>query len=187
MGSGLYEYLLCLRANYLHLPNLSLEEGEILMLTSPLHFIIHTHNTRVLTLNHDLSARGTCSPLHNCFTLCSICTLYTLTPLCSALSRTQRNRAGTSLCSARTRRYSSQSAPLGSWTRGDSAAGGLSAQRCKAIWYVHILMNAKALSIMSYQDDINTALNMKSICRAAVAQWTKRLTRIAYTRVRNIL
>ena len=37
-------------------------------------------------------------------------------------------------------------------------------------------MNAIALSIMRYQDDINTEHNMKSICRAAVAQWTKRLT-----------
>ena len=30
-------------------------------------------------------------------------------------------------------------------------------------------MNAKALSIMRYQDDINTEHNMKSICPAAVA------------------
>ena len=45
-------------------------------------------------------------------------------------------------------------------------------------------MNAKALSIMRYQDDINTEHNMKSICRAAVAQWTKRLTPNEYTRVR---
>ena len=35
----------------------------------------------------------------------------------------------------------------------------------------------KALSIMRYQDDINTEHNMKSICRAAVAQWPKSLTR----------
>ena len=37
---------------------------------------------------------------------------------------------------------------------------------------------------MRYQDDINTEHNMKSIYRAAVAQWTKRLTRnglITYT------
>ena len=45
-------------------------------------------------------------------------------------------------------------------------------------------MNAKALSIMRYQDDINTEHNMKSICHAAVAQWTKRLTRNGQTRVR---
>ena len=49
----------------------------------------------------------------------------------------------------------------------------------------NILMNAKALSIMRYQDDINIEHKMKSICRAAVAQWTKRLTRNGYTRVRN--
>ena len=46
-------------------------------------------------------------------------------------------------------------------------------------------MNAKALSVMRYQDDINTEHNMKSVCRAAVAQWTKRLTRNGQTRVRN--
>ena len=46
-------------------------------------------------------------------------------------------------------------------------------------------MKAKALSIMRYQDDINTEHNMKSICRAAVAQWTKRLTRNGYMLVRN--
>ena len=40
------------------------------------------------------------------------------------------------------------------------------------------------LCIMSYQDDINTEHNMKSIIRAAVAQWTKRLTRNGQTRVR---
>ena len=45
-------------------------------------------------------------------------------------------------------------------------------------------MNAKALSIMRYQDDINTEHNMKSIGRAAVAQRTKRLTRNGQTRVR---
>ena len=39
-------------------------------------------------------------------------------------------------------------------------------------------MNAKALSIMRCQDDINTEHNIKSIRRAAVAQWTKRLTRM---------
>ena len=43
---------------------------------------------------------------------------------------------------------------------------------------------AKALSIMRYQDDINTEHNMQSIGRAAVAQWTKRLTRNVQTRVR---
>ena len=36
---------------------------------------------------------------------------------------------------------------------------------------------------MRCQDDINTELNMKSIGRAAVAQWTKRLTRKRQTRV----
>ena len=46
------------------------------------------------------------------------------------------------------------------------------------------VVNAKALSIMRYQDDINTEHNMKSICRPAVAQWTKRLTRNGQTRVR---
>ena len=46
-------------------------------------------------------------------------------------------------------------------------------------------MNAKALSVMRYQDDINTEHNMKSVCRAAVAQWTKRLTRNGQTRVQN--
>ena len=45
-------------------------------------------------------------------------------------------------------------------------------------------MNAKALSIMRCQDDINTEHNMKSIGRAAMAQWTKRLTRNGQTRVR---
>ena len=54
---------------------------------------------------------------------------------------------------------------------------------CKC--YVTCVMNAKALSVMRYQDDINTEHNMKSVCRAAVAQWTKRLTRNGYTRVRN--
>ena len=47
-----------------------------------------------------------------------------------------------------------------------------------------IVVNAKALSIMRCQDDINTEQNMKSIGRAAVAQWTKRLTRKGQTRVR---
>ena len=37
--------------------------------------------------------------------------------------------------------------------------------------------------LMRYQDDINTEHNMKSIGRAAVAQWTKRLTRNGQTRV----
>ena len=37
---------------------------------------------------------------------------------------------------------------------------------------------------MLYQDDINTEHNMKSIGRAAVAQWSKRLTRNGQTRVR---
>ena len=49
---------------------------------------------------------------------------------------------------------------------------------------IRFVVNAKALSIMRYQDDINTEHNMKSIGRAAVAQWTKRLTRNGYTRVR---
>ena len=44
-------------------------------------------------------------------------------------------------------------------------------------------MNAKALSIMRCQDDINTEHNMKSIGRVAVAQWTKRLARNGQTRV----
>ena len=46
------------------------------------------------------------------------------------------------------------------------------------------VVNAKALSIMRCQDDINNGHNMKSIGRAAVAQWTKRLTRNWQTRVR---
>jgi hypothetical protein len=46
-------------------------------------------------------------------------------------------------------------------------------------------MNAKALSVMRYQGDINTKHNMKSVCRAAVSQWRKRLTRNGQTRVRN--
>ena len=37
---------------------------------------------------------------------------------------------------------------------------------------------------MRYQNDINTEHNMKSIFRAAVAQWTKHLTRNGQTRVR---
>ena len=64
---------------------------------------------------------------------------------------------------------------------------GTTAQRpeCDELIKVEIyVMNAKALSIMRYQDDINTEHNMKSICCAAVAQWTKRLTRNGYTRVR---
>ena len=44
-------------------------------------------------------------------------------------------------------------------------------------------MNTKAQSIMRYQGDINTEHNMKSIGCAAVAQWTKRLTRNGQTRV----
>ena len=40
------------------------------------------------------------------------------------------------------------------------------------------------LRIMRCQDDINTEHNMKSIGRAAVAQWTKRLTRNGQMRVR---
>ena len=35
------------------------------------------------------------------------------------------------------------------------------------------VMNAKALSKMLYQNDINSEHNIKSMCRAAVAQWTK--------------
>ena len=35
---------------------------------------------------------------------------------------------------------------------------------------------------MRYQDDINTAHTMKTVCRAAVAQWTKRLTLNGQTR-----
>ena len=50
--------------------------------------------------------------------------------------------------------------------------------------FQHFVVNAKALSIMHCQDDINTEHNMKSIGRAAVAQWTKRLTRNGQTRVR---
>ena len=46
-------------------------------------------------------------------------------------------------------------------------------------------MNAKALSIMRYHDDINTEHNMKSVLRAAVAQWTKGLTRNGQTRSKN--
>ena len=46
-------------------------------------------------------------------------------------------------------------------------------------------MNAKTLSMMRYQDDINTEHNMKSVFRAAVAQWNKCLTRTGQTRVRN--
>ena len=43
----------------------------------------------------------------------------------------------------------------------------------------------KALYVMRYQDDINTEHNMKSVCRAAVAHWTRRLTRNGQKRVRN--
>ena len=46
------------------------------------------------------------------------------------------------------------------------------------------VVNAKPLSTMRYEDDINTEQNMKSIGRTAVAQWTKRLTRNGQTRVR---
>ena len=46
-------------------------------------------------------------------------------------------------------------------------------------------MNSKALSIMRYQNDINTEHNMKSISCAAVVQWTKRMTRNGHTRVQN--
>ena len=49
--------------------------------------------------------------------------------------------------------------------------------------YVPTVVNAQALSIMRCQDDINTEHKMKSIGRAAVAQWTKRLTRTGQTRV----
>ena len=45
-------------------------------------------------------------------------------------------------------------------------------------------MNAKALSRMRYQDDINTEHNIKSKGRAAVTHWAKRLTRNGQTRVR---
>ena len=50
---------------------------------------------------------------------------------------------------------------------------------------IRLTMKAKALYLIRYQDDINTEHNMKSVCRAAVAQWTKRLTRTGQTRVRN--
>ena len=40
-------------------------------------------------------------------------------------------------------------------------------------------------AICAIMDQINTEHNMKSICRPAVAQWTKRLTRKGQTRVRN--
>ena len=46
-------------------------------------------------------------------------------------------------------------------------------------------MNATALSVVRYQDDINTEHNLKSVCRAAVAMWTKLLTRNGQTRVQN--
>ena len=60
-------------------------------------------------------------------------------------------------------------------------------QKCTLGVLVHYVMNAKALSIMRYLDDINTEHNIKSVCRAAVAQWTKRLTRTGQTRVPIIL
>ena len=41
-------------------------------------------------------------------------------------------------------------------------------------------------AICAIMNDINTEHNMKSMCRAAVAQWTKRLTRNRYTRVQNL-
>ena len=50
--------------------------------------------------------------------------------------------------------------------------------------FENYVVNAKALSIKRCQDDINTEHNMKSIGHAAVAQWTKRLTRNGQTRVR---
>ena len=43
-------------------------------------------------------------------------------------------------------------------------------------------MNVKALSIKRKEDDINTEHNSKNLCSAAVAQWTKRLTRYGQTR-----
>ena len=46
------------------------------------------------------------------------------------------------------------------------------------------VVNAKALFIMRCSEDINTQHNMKSIGRAAVAQWTKRLTLNGQTQVR---
>ena len=49
---------------------------------------------------------------------------------------------------------------------------------------VSTIINAKTLSIICYQDDINTDHNMKSIC-AAVAQLTKRLTCNGYTWVQK--
>ena len=51
------------------------------------------------------------------------------------------------------------------------------------IWLFGSVMNAKALSIMRCQDDINPEQNMKSIGRSAVARWTKRLTRNGQMRV----
>ena len=50
---------------------------------------------------------------------------------------------------------------------------------------MYYVVNAKALSIMRCLDDINTEHNMKSIGRAAVAQWIKHLTRNGQTRVRT--
>ena len=41
----------------------------------------------------------------------------------------------------------------------------------------------KVLFIMRYEDNINTEHNMKTVFRAAVAQWKERLTRNGETRV----
>ena len=49
------------------------------------------------------------------------------------------------------------------------------------------VVNAKALSIVCCQDDINTEHHMKSIGRAAVAQLIKRLTRVCPLRVRRFV
>ena len=65
------------------------------MLTSPLHFIIHTLNRRVLTLKHDLSTQGTRPPLEHCFALSSICILL------SAVLSQERNGIEQELLSAR--------------------------------------------------------------------------------------
>ena len=45
------------------------------------------------------------------------------------------------------------------------------------------VMNEKALFIMHNEDDIYTEHNMNTVCCAAVAQWTKRLTHWGQTRV----
>ena len=50
--------------------------------------------------------------------------------------------------------------------------------------FVTTVVTAKALSITIYQDDMYTEHGMKTVCRAAVAQWTKGLTRNGQTRVR---